>query len=210
MKKYIASMLIKKSFYYDYFKILHQSTQADVLMRISVLIDEECEYCDRGNYKHLSDIFTTIALFEIFKQAGLTEEEALERVSQALYKALEPTKRRMEALAKYGWFWAVMKKILPYAFRRGSGTGWRFTWFKAQPKQEYKFEVNECIYQKIFNKRGLGVLGPMLCKSDIIMYGSMPGIDFQRKGTLCYGDELCDFKFVRHPKNEAFERTRSR
>lgn len=210
MRKYKAEYMIRKSLNYRHFKMLDEGLRRDVLARITTLIDEEHAFCDRGNHQHLCDIFSTIAIYEGLQQRGMTEEEALAAVAKELYLAIQPMRIRMERMAKFGWFWHVIKAVLPMAFRHGSGTGWRFTWFRKQPRNEYRFEVNECIYQKIFAKRNLARLGPMICKCDILMYGTLPQIDFQRKGTLCYGDEICDFKFVRHPKGEPFERTESR
>lgn len=202
--------MIRKSFYYEFFKGLDRKIREDVLKRVDELIIEEGEYCDKGNFKHLSDIFSTIALYESLNMHGFEKDEAYEMVSNALYKAVGPIKKRMESLSKRKLFWRFIKVILPIAFRRGSGIGWRFTWFQKLPENICKFEVNECIYQKIFKKKNLEFLGPMLCKCDVIMYGNLPDIDFQREGTLCYGDSVCDFKFVRYPKNTLFERSNSR
>lgn len=49
----------------------------------------------------------------------------------------------------------------------------------------------------------------MFCHADIINYGSLPYTDFIRTQTLCQGGELCDFCFVRHKKDEVWERTKS-
>lgn len=210
MRRYTAVDMIKRSLNYVHFQVLEEGERKEVLDRMTALICEERAFCDKGNHQHLCDIFSTIAIYETLRRRGMTEVEARNAVAKALYHAIEPMRRRMEHLARFGWFWHGIKAILPTAFRHGSGTGWRFTWFDKQPKNEYRFEVNACIYQKIFAKRNLSSLGPMICKCDVIMYGTLPRIDFQRKGTLCCGDEICDFKFVRHPKGEPFERTDSR
>lgn len=49
----------------------------------------------------------------------------------------------------------------------------------------------------------------MFCHSDIINYGNLPYTDFIRTQTLCQGGELCDFHFIRHEKDEIWERTKS-
>ncbi|MBR3503471.1 MAG: hypothetical protein IKO07_04390 [Clostridia bacterium] len=41
-----------------------------------VLIEEEKQYCDQGNYKHLALILTTIALYEVLQQHGKSEPDA--------------------------------------------------------------------------------------------------------------------------------------
>lgn len=40
------------------------------------LIEEEKEYCDDGNYKHMAQILTSIALYEALQQYGKSEAEA--------------------------------------------------------------------------------------------------------------------------------------
>ena len=103
-----------------------------------------------------------------------------------------------------------MKKIVPFGFKKGSGTGWRYTWHKDDPKDRFHFETNECIYAKILGKRGLMKLGTMCCHADVINYGNLPYTDFRRTKTLCYGDDCCNFDFVRHEGDESFERSECR
>ncbi|RRD92246.1 hypothetical protein EII17_14260 [Clostridiales bacterium COT073_COT-073] len=210
MKKYEARFLIKKSLYYRLFKSLNKSLQEDILERINVLIREEKAYCDRGNYQHLSDIFAAIALYQGLQSRGMTEERAFQTIWDALTLAVQRRRKIMQALAGKPGFWTIMKTIVPIGFHYGSGKGWRFRWFTTQFKNQYYFEVRECIYQKIFKKRNLEKLGPMFCRCDLIMYGQLSGIDFQRKGTLCYGEKKCDFKFIRHKKGKQFQRSHSR
>lgn len=65
-------------------------------------------------------------------------------------------------------------------------------------------------YQHEFGKRNLlGRFGRMFCHSDIINYGNLHDIDFQRTQTLCQGGQKCDFCFVRHRKGEVWKRSES-
>ncbi len=210
MKKYTADALVKQSRHYNYFQTLDESTKNDVLERIGVLIKEEREYCDKGNYKHLANLLTALSLYETLQKHGMTEEDAFKTVGEEMFKSVQPTKEKFQKMSQKSWFWTVIKKIVPIGFKKGSGAGWRYTWFKGQPKNEFRFETNECIYAKIFKKRGLEKLGPLFCQCDVINYGELDGIDFKRTKTLCYGDEKCDFMFVKHPKGESFERSKSK
>ncbi len=40
----------------------------------------------------------------------------------------------------------------------------------SDPKDEFRFECNECVYAKILGRRGLMKLGAMCCHADIINY----------------------------------------
>ena len=207
---YCAERMGRRSRYGKFLQTLDEATRRAVSERTDVLIERERMYCDRGNYKHLCDIFTAIALYETLQERGMPEPEAFDTLASALYRSVQPRRELFMRLAKRRWFWPVMKRIVPLGFRLGSGMGWRFTWRKDLPKNEFCFETNACIYREIFCRRGLDKLGPMFCKCDILTYGELPGIDFVRTGTLCYGCDRCDFRFVRYEKGEPFTRTESR
>lgn len=209
MKTYTPERLVAISRYQNYFPTLGEATRQDIYQRIAELIEEERAYCDQGNYKHMAQILTSIALYEVLQRHGETEEEAYRIVSEEMWKFLDPS--GMQKLANKSFFLPLMKKIVPFGFKQGSGAGWRYTWHKDDPKDEFHFECNECIYAKILGKRGLMKLGSMCCHADIINYGSLPYTDFIRTKTLCQGGDVCDFRFVRHQTDagEGWERSES-
>ena len=190
-KEYKAESMIKSSRHINYFNTLDKSIQNDVLKRIDELVTEEQEYCDKGNYGHLCNMLSLVAIYEVLQKHGKSEEEAYNIVAEEMFKFIQLSKEKFQKLSKKSWFWTVIKKIVPIGFKKGSGTGWRYTWHNDTPKNEFRFETNECIYQKILFKRGLGKLGPLFCQCDVINYGELDGIDFQRTKTLCYGDDEC-------------------
>ena len=194
--KYLAEKMVAVSRYQNYFPTLPRDIQKDVYERISELIEEEKQYCDKGNYKHMAQILTSIAIYEVLQRHRVSEEDAYKSVSEEMWKFLDPS--GMQKLAKKRFFLPLMKKIVPFGFKKGSGIGWRYTWHKDDPKNEFHFECNECIYAKILGRRGLMKLGSMCCHADIINYGSLPYTDFIRTKTLCQGGDVCDFRFVRH------------
>ena len=61
MKAYDAKQLVAISRYQNYFPSLPGEIREYVYARISGLIEEEKEYCDKGNYKHMAQILTSIA-----------------------------------------------------------------------------------------------------------------------------------------------------
>ena len=66
------------------------------------------EYCDKGNYAHMSQIVTSIALYEVLQKHGYSEEEAYRIVSEEIWKFLDPS--GMQKLARKGFFLPLMKK----------------------------------------------------------------------------------------------------
>jgi len=113
-------------------------------------------------------------------------------------------------LSRLPFFLPLMKKIIPFGFRNGSGKGWKYVWHDDDPEDRYHFETVECLYKYEFAKRNLlERFGWIFCHSDIINYGKLHNIDFIRTKTLCQGGDMCDFCFVRHRKGEIWERTES-
>lgn len=209
MKAYISEKMVAVSRYQNFFPTLPQEIQHDCFARMRELIEEERAYCDKGNYAHMAQILTSIALYETLQKHGRSEEEAYRIVSEEMWKFLDPS--GMRKLAKKSFFLPLMKWSVPFGFRHGSGAGWRYTWHRDDPKNEFQFECNECIYAKILGRRSLLKLGAMCCHADIINYGNLPYTDFIRTKTLCQGGDVCDFHFVRHTTDagDGWERSKS-
>lgn len=209
MKQYTPEKLVAVSRYRRYVPTLPAEMQSDILARIRELIEEEKQYCDQGNYKHMAQIFTSIALYQTLQKHGLSEEAACKITSEEMWKALTP--KTFQKMARLPFFLPLMKKVLPFGFRHGSGAGWRYEWHLDDPKDRFHFECRECVYRHIFEEQGLMKLGAMFCHSDIINYGKLPYTDFRRTKTLCQGGDCCDFDFVRHRTDagEGWERSKS-
>ena len=117
-----------------------------------------------------------------------------------------------QKMAKLPFFLPLMKKILPFGFRHGSGAGWKYEWhLDEDPKDRFHFECRECLYRHIFEERNLMKLGAMFCHSDVINFGKLPYTDFKRTKTLCQGGDCCDFDFIRHSTDagDGWERSES-
>ncbi len=55
--------MVASSRYQNYFPTLSAEIQQDIYGRMNELLAEEKEYCDKGNYAHMSQILTSIALY---------------------------------------------------------------------------------------------------------------------------------------------------
>jgi hypothetical protein len=209
MRKDHPLRMIKSGRYKACFDTLSPDIQSDVLKRMERIIEENRQWYDKGNYGHLCNILPTIAIDEALQKAGKTPEESLEFLSKNMWAALKP--EGMQKLAKVSFFMPLMKFVVPLGFSKKSGKGWKYVWHKdTDGPNEFHFECTECLYKHIFTKYGvIDRFGPLFCHSDIINYGNLPYTDFIRTQTLCQGGELCDFCFIRHGKNEKWERTKS-
>ena len=65
MKKYEPKELVAVSRYQNYFPTLTSEVQNEIFDRMRVLIKEEKEYCDKGNYKHMAQILTSITMYDV-------------------------------------------------------------------------------------------------------------------------------------------------
>ena len=209
MKQYTPEKLVAVSRYRKYFPTLSKAVQADIYARMRELIAEEQQYCDQGNYKHMAQILTSIALYQTLQRHGMCEEEAFKITSEEMWKALTP--KTYQKMARLPFFLPMMKKILPFGFRHGSGTGWRYVWHLDDPKDRFHFECRECVYRHIFEEQNLMKLGAMFCHSDVINFGKLPFTDFKRTKTLCQGGDCCDFDFIRHKTDagDGWQRSKS-
>ncbi len=210
MRKYEPEALVAVSRYKKYVPTLPEKIQRDVYAMMRELLEQEKRWCDKGNYKHIAQILTSIALYRVLQQHGKTEEEAFAIVSAEMWKALTPD--TYQKLALHSWFMPAMKKILPFGFRHGSGAGWRYEWhLDTDPKDRFHFECRECLYCHIFKEQDCMKLGAMFCHSDVINFGNLPYTDFKRTKTLCQGGDCCDFDFIRHETDagDGWNRTKS-
>lgn len=111
MKKYEPQKLIAISRYQKCFPKLDEDLKNDIYRRMEELIEEEREYCDQGNYKHMTQILSSIAIYETLMKHGRSKEEAYQYVSEEMWNFLDPS--AMQKLAKRKFFLPLMKKIVP-------------------------------------------------------------------------------------------------
>ena len=70
MKQYVPAQMVAISRYQNYFPTLPEDIQRDVYARMDELLVEERAYCDKGNYEHMAQILTSIALYEVLQAHG--------------------------------------------------------------------------------------------------------------------------------------------
>lgn len=90
MKAYKPEKLVAISRYGKYFPTLPAEIRREVYSRMRVLLEGEKRWCDKGNYKHIAQILTSVALYEVLQRHGRTEEEAFGIVSAEMWKQLTP------------------------------------------------------------------------------------------------------------------------
>ena len=65
--------------------------------------------------------------------------------------------------------------------------------FYPKEKGRYRMDVLACPYFRYFTELGCPELTKIFCENDERMYGNLPGVVFERTGTLGKGADRCDF-----------------
>lgn len=198
-KAYKGQPMLAASRFRNFYPTLPEGVKQAAAERIDELAAENPEYCDAGNYDHLCNIFSALALYEALQNSGKSKDEAFRRVSEAMWAFVEngTAKTYRKVFALPGML-KLLGRLLPTMFAKGSGYGWRYVWHTdTSTGRRLQFECTSCIYAQIFAKYGTPELGPMFCHCDDINYGSIPGLSFRRQHTLCKDGQPCDFLFVK-------------
>ena len=193
IQNYSGKAMIRKSNFMEYIYKLNADKKQWLSERVDELIHYYHEYCDEGNYRHLCEIFSAIALYEMLQEYGLSEPEAFEMIANTLEEVMEEEKESVQKLAKASVLWPIIRKVIPTEIKRRSGYGWKFTWHKDIDKSKLCFDCNECIYQKILMQSEKEKLTPLFCHAEEITFGDLPNIEFSRTGTLFEGAGKCSF-----------------
>lgn len=198
-KAYEGAAMLQAGRFCEFIMGLPPETVSAAAARIDALVAENPEYCDEGNYDHLCNLFSAIALTEALQEAGASKDDALDRVARAMWDFVEngTAKTYCKVFGKPGVLW-LLGKLLPGLFAKGSGYGWSYVWHLDEASgRRLQFECTSCIYAQLLAKYELPELGPIFCHCDDINYGHIPGMEFRREHTLCTDGEPCDFLFVK-------------
>ena len=74
----------------------------------------------------------------------------------------------------------------------GQDNGFRNVFYRNK-KDEYRMDIVSCPYFTYCTELGCPEITKIFCENDDRIYGHLPGIRFERTGTLGKGAERCDF-----------------
>lgn len=179
--------------------------QTDALMEDAVnLCNELCEkYKDLPKKEriHTEQMIFPRAAFYLQMIQYLPREEAISLIEESVKIGVEPDRKRLHAVTKIPFmrplFLKVFHKLINIMFNEEAG-------FKAREleadNKHYRFDVLQCPYMKYCKLLGCPELTATFCLSDDRVYGNLPGIAFERRGTIGRGGDKCDFYFFRDLK----------
>jgi hypothetical protein len=147
---------------------------------------------------HLTHLLLpTLALYQVLREDGAAEEEALQETERVFLADLGRYGWVVGAIARLPGFFGLFRRtaplVLPLAFPY---EGWDTEWVETSD-QCVAYDIHGCPYLEVLRANGAPELTPVFCKWDDATFGDLPGISWERTGTLGRGDDHCDFRWRR-------------
>ena len=140
-----------------------------------------------------SRILPSAAIYLTVKEA-VGPEKAYRVIEDAAVKTCAEIEVKLQRLMKMPGMQSLFLRAWDPLTRKvfGAGNGFRNTFY---PKKtgEYRMDVTACPYCRTFTELGCPELTRIFCENDERIYGRLPGLKFERTGTLGKGADRCDF-----------------
>lgn len=161
--------------------------------RLSAIVDR---YSDipKGAHLHTDNyIFPAAAVYLTVKEA-VGQEQAYRIVEDSAIAHSVPIGQKLAKLMKIPGMRSLFMGIWGPMTRNlfGSNNGFRNV-FYPKKKNEFRMDILACPYCRYFTELGCPELTKIYCENDDRTYGSLPGLKFERTGTLGKGADRCDF-----------------
>ncbi len=140
-----------------------------------------------------SRIFPSAAIYLTAKER-LGEKAAFSIVENAAIELTEQLGKKLARMMRLPGMRTLFIRIWDPLVRKvfGPDNGFRNTFYPRR-KDEYRMDVLSCPYCRYFTELGCPELTRIYCENDERTYGNLPGIVFERTGTLGKGADRCDF-----------------
>ena len=140
-----------------------------------------------------SRILPSAAIYLTVKEA-VGPEKAYRIIEDAAVRGCAEIEKKLQKLMKLPGMRRLFIKAWDPLTKKlfSSGNGFQNV-FYAKKKDEYRMDVTSCPYCRTFAELGCPELTKIFCENDERIYGRLPGLKFERTGTLGKGAERCDF-----------------
>ena len=173
--------------------------EADALWRqaeekLAALMTQYADLPKGMRFHTESRIFPSAAIYLTFKER-LGEKTAYSVVENAAIELTDNLGKKLARMMRLPGMRSLFVRIWDPLVRKvfGENNGFRNA-FYPKKKGEYRMDVLACPYQKYFTELGCSELTRIYCENDERTYGNLPGIVFERTGTLGKGARRCDFR----------------
>lgn len=165
------------------------------------------ELCGNADFKdseairyHLTmNLYTTMAYYQVLREYGFEQEDALSYVRKETSHAANIKKAGQTKTARMPFAFLMYRLLVkPVTKKNFPKDGWDTTWVRCDGR-EIHFDMTRCIYKDVCDAEGCPELCSVFCENDDIAFsGLMPKIRFERSGTLGKGANCCDFHFIKN------------
>ena len=140
-----------------------------------------------------SRILPSAAIYLTVKEV-VGPEKAYQIIEEAAVRGCAEIAKKLQKLMELPGMPSLFVKIWDPMTKKmfGPGNGFQNV-FYPKKKGEYRMDITACPYCRIFAELGCPELTKIFCENDERIYGRLPGLSFERTGTLGKGAERCDF-----------------
>ena len=175
-----------------------QKAQSDSLwqeatMRLDELLTRYSSL-PKGVHIHTdSRILPSAAIYLTVKET-VGKEKAYKMIEDAAINGCADIEKKLRKLVSLPGMQSLFIKIWNPMTKKifGEGNGFQNV-FYPKKKGEYRMDITACPYCRTFTELGCPELTKIFCDNDERIYGRLPGLKFERSGTLGKGSERCDF-----------------
>ena len=173
-------------------------TQSDALWREATVKLEgfltRYSALPRGVHMHTDSRILPSAAINLTVKEVTGREKAYGILEDAAIQLCRPIEKKLRRLMKLPGMKSLFLKAWDPMTRKlfGPGNGFQNV-FYPKKKGEYRMDVTSCPYCRYFTELGCPELTKIFCENDERIYGDLPGLIFERTGTLGKGAERCDF-----------------
>ena len=172
--------------------------QSDALWRQATLrLDELLDRYSslpKGVHMHTDSRILPSAAIYLTIRGTIGPEKAYEIIEDAAVSGCAGIEKKLQKMMKLpgmrGLFVRIWDPMVKTIF--GPDNGFQNV-FYPKKKGEYRMDVTACPYCRTFTELGCPELTKIFCENDERIYGRLPGLVFERKGTLGKGADRCDF-----------------
>lgn len=195
--KSAIEILDSKKEYREEIEMVLDKEKCDLLWRkaASRLNDylKKYESLPEGVHSHTdTKIFPAAAMY-LTAREYMTDEQAYAVIENAAVKICakaSPLKKIMKIPFMPSLFIKMWDPMTKKNFGASCGFENRFY---PKEKNAYRMDILKCPYKTYLTELGCPELTKIFCENDERVYGALPGLVFERKGTLGKGAERCDF-----------------
>ena len=148
----------------------------------------------KGVHVHTeSRILPSAAIYLSLKDV-IGREKAYRVIEDAAVRICAGIEKKLQNMMKLPGMQSLFVRVWDPLTKKvfGAGNGFQNT-FYPKKKGEYRMDVTACPYCRTFTELGCPELTRIFCENDERIYGHLPGLIFERSGTLGKGAERCDF-----------------